>query len=146
MNLAVRGIDADIKWNNEGSFLSDAFPTLKFDYAMANPPFNISDWWQPQLEGRCPLEIRNSRPQGTPTSPGFSTSSTILPRAAQLAWCWPTDRCHPSNRAKAKSGKAMIEGDVVDCMVALPGQLVLFHADSRLPVVSGAGQGREWPP
>lgn len=36
MNLAVRGIDADIKWNNEGSFLSDAFPTLKFDYAMAN--------------------------------------------------------------------------------------------------------------
>jgi type I restriction enzyme M protein len=43
MNLAVRGIDADIKWNNEGSFLRDEFATQKFDFVMANPPFNISD-------------------------------------------------------------------------------------------------------
>jgi len=50
MNLAVRGIDADIKWNNEGSFIRDEFPQLKFDYVMANPPFNISDWWQGSLD------------------------------------------------------------------------------------------------
>lgn len=44
MNMAVRGIDADIKWNNEGSFHKDELPDLKADYILANPPFNISDW------------------------------------------------------------------------------------------------------
>ena len=46
MNMAVRGIDADIKWNNEGSFQKDELPDLKayFILILANPPFNISDW------------------------------------------------------------------------------------------------------
>ena len=44
MNMAVRGIDADIKWNNEGSFHKDELPDLKADFILANPPFNISDW------------------------------------------------------------------------------------------------------
>ena len=44
MNLAVRGIDADIKWNSEGSFHKDELRDLKADYVLANPPFNISDW------------------------------------------------------------------------------------------------------
>ena len=43
MNLAVRGIDADIKWNNEGSFHKDEFRDEKFDFILANPPFNVSD-------------------------------------------------------------------------------------------------------
>lgn len=46
MNMAVRRIYAEIAWNNEGSFIRDAFPTMKFDFIMANPLFNISDWWQ----------------------------------------------------------------------------------------------------
>ena len=44
MNLAVRGIDADIRWNNEGSFHRDELPDLKADFILANPPFNVSDW------------------------------------------------------------------------------------------------------
>ena len=44
MNLAVRGIDADIRWNNEGSFHKDELPDLKADFILANPPFNVSDW------------------------------------------------------------------------------------------------------
>ena len=44
MNLAVRGIDADIRWNNEGSFHKDELQDLKADFILANPPFNISDW------------------------------------------------------------------------------------------------------
>src|SRR5260370_2576935 len=44
MNLAVRAIDADIRWNNEGSFHKDELKDLRFDYILANPPFNISDW------------------------------------------------------------------------------------------------------
>src|SRR5512134_613647 len=49
MNLAVRGIDADIKWNNEGSFHRDELKDLRFDYILANPPFNVSDWGGEQL-------------------------------------------------------------------------------------------------
>ena len=44
MNLAVRGIDADIRWNNEGSFHKDELKDLRFDFILANPPFNVSDW------------------------------------------------------------------------------------------------------
>src|SRR3990167_3453822 len=44
MNLAIRGIDAKIAWNNEGSFLKDVHPDLKADFVIANPPFNDSDW------------------------------------------------------------------------------------------------------
>ncbi len=44
MNLAIRGIEADIHWNNEGSFLNDAHKDLKADFILANPPFNDSDW------------------------------------------------------------------------------------------------------
>ncbi len=43
MNLAVRGIDADIRWNSEGSFHKDELPDLRADYVLANPPFNVSD-------------------------------------------------------------------------------------------------------
>ena len=42
MNLAVRGIDADIRWDNEGSFHKDVHKDLKTDYILANPPFNVS--------------------------------------------------------------------------------------------------------
>lgn len=45
MNLAIRGIDSsNVRWNNEGSFLSDAHEDLKADYIIANPPFNDKDW------------------------------------------------------------------------------------------------------
>lgn len=44
MNLAIRGIDANIQWNNEGSFLNDAHKDLRADFVIANPPFNDSDW------------------------------------------------------------------------------------------------------
>src|ERR1700733_8570808 len=45
MNLAIRGIEADlVKWNGEGSFLNDEHKDLKADFILANPPFNDSDW------------------------------------------------------------------------------------------------------
>ena len=50
MNLAVRGIDADIRWNNEGSFRKDELPDLKADYMPASPPFNVSDWGGDRLQ------------------------------------------------------------------------------------------------
>lgn len=122
MNLAVRGIDADIKWNNEGSFLNDAFPTLKFDYAMANPPFNISDWWQPQLEGDVRWKY------GTPPTgnANFAWLQHIIHHLAPRGTAGVVLANGSMSSQQSGEGeirKALIEGDVVDCMVALPGQL-----------------------
>jgi type I restriction enzyme M protein len=44
MNMAIRGIEAHIAWNEQGSFHNDAFKELKADYILANPPFNDDDW------------------------------------------------------------------------------------------------------
>jgi type I restriction enzyme M protein len=44
MNLAIRGITGDLRWNNEGTLLKDAFPDMRFDFILANPPFNIKEW------------------------------------------------------------------------------------------------------
>lgn len=122
MNLAVRGIDADVRWNNEGSFLNDAFPTLKFDYAMANPPFNISDWWQPQLEG----DVRWKYGQPPAGNANFAWLQHIIHHLAPRGTAGVVLANGSMSSQQSGEGeirKAMIEGDVVDCMVALPGQL-----------------------
>lgn len=122
MNLAVRGIDADIAWNNEGSFLRDAFPTLKFDYAMANPPFNISDWWQPSLADD-PRWTFGTPPPG---NANFAWLQHILHHLAPRGTAGVVLANGSMSSQQSGEGeirKAMIEGDVVDCMVALPGQL-----------------------
>ena len=123
MNLAVRGIDASgIAWNNEGSFHKDEWRDKKFDFIMANPPFNVSDWGGERLRedfrwayGAPPVGnanygwlqhiIHHLAPNGT--------AGVVLANGSM---------------SSAQSGedvirRAMAEADVVDCMIALPGQL-----------------------
>jgi type I restriction enzyme M protein len=122
MNLAVRGIDADIKWNNEGSFLRDEFATQKFDFVMANPPFNISDWWQGSLEGDARWAY-GTPPQG---NANFAWLQHILHHLAPRGTAGVVLANGSMSSQQSGEGeirKALIEQDRVDCMVALPGQL-----------------------
>ncbi|CCA91250.1 class I SAM-dependent DNA methyltransferase [Novosphingobium sp. PP1Y] len=122
MNLAVRGIDADIRWNNEGSFLRDEFAQTKFDFVMANPPFNISDWWQPQLEGDARWSF-GTPPQG---NANFAWLQHILHHLAPRGTAGVVLANGSMSSQQSGEGelrKALIEADHVDCMVALPGQL-----------------------
>ena len=122
MNLAVRGIDADIRWNNEGSFLRDEFAQTKFDFVMANPPFNISDWWQPQLEGDARWTF-GTPPQG---NANFAWLQHILHHLAPRGTAGvvlANGSMSSQQSGEGEMRKAMIEADQVDCMVALPGQL-----------------------
>ena len=82
------------------------------------------------------------RPPAMPTTPGFSTWSPSSPSTAWPASCWPTARCRPAPRAKATIRQKLVENDLVDCMIALPGQLLLHHPDPRLPVVPEQRQRR----
>lgn len=122
MNLAVRGIDADIKWNNEGSFLRDEFPQLKFDYVMANPPFNISDWWQGSMDGDARWAF------GTPpaANANFAWLQHIIHHLAPRGTAGVVLANGSMSSQQSGEGdirKSLVEADQVDCMVALPGQL-----------------------
>ncbi|KQZ63424.1 DNA methyltransferase [Rhizobium sp. Root149] len=122
MNLAVQGIDADIRWNNEGSFHRDELPDLKADFILANPPFNISDWGGERLAEDARWKF--GRPPNVNANFGWlqhiihhlaprGTAGVVLANGSMSS----------QQSGEGEIRKAMIEADQVDCMVALPGQL-----------------------
>jgi len=122
MNLAVRGIDADIRWNNEGSFHKDELKDLRFDYILANPPFNISDWGGERLRQDARWTY-GAPPVG---NANYGWLQHILWHLAPNGTAGVV--LANGSMSSAQSGedvirKAMVDADVVDCMVALPGQL-----------------------
>jgi type I restriction enzyme M protein len=122
MNLAVQGIDADIRWNNEGSFHRDEQPDLKADFILANPPFNVSDWGGERL-----TEDQRWK-YGTPPkgNANFGWLQHIIHHLAPRGTAGVVlANGSMSSQQSGEGGirKAMIEADQVDAMVALPGQL-----------------------
>lgn len=122
MNLAVRGIDADIRWNNEGSFHKDELKDLRADYILANPPFNISDWGGDRLREDARWKY------GVPPvgNANYAWLQHILHHLAPHGTAGVVLANGSMSSAQSGEGeirRAMVEGDVVDCMIALPGQL-----------------------
>ena len=123
MNLAVRGIDADIQWNNEGSFLRDAFPTMKFDFAMANPPFNISDWWRESLAEDARWDHFGKPPEGNANFAWLSHIYHHLAPRGTAGVVLANGSMSSQTGGEGDIRRQMVEKDAVDCMIALPGQL-----------------------
>jgi type I restriction enzyme M protein len=122
MNLAVRGIDADIRWNNEGSFHRDELKDLKADYILANPPFNISDWGGDRLREDTRWKF-GAPPVG---NANYAWLQHIIHHLAPKGTAGVVLANGSMSSAQGGEGdvrRAMIEADVVDCMIALPGQL-----------------------
>jgi type I restriction enzyme M protein len=121
-NLAVRGIDADIRWNNEGSFHKDALPDLLGDYVLANPPFNVSDWGGERLreDARWTYGVP---PVG---NANYAWLQHILHHLSPTGTAGVVLANGSMSSAQSGEGdirRAMVEGEVVNCMIALPGQL-----------------------
>ena len=116
MNLAVRGIDSDIRWNNEGSFHKDELRDLKADFILANPPFNISDWGGERLRDDA-LGLAH-RPRAMPTMRGCSTSSITSALTAGVVLANGSMSSQQSGEGEIR--KAMIEAGAVDCMWRCP--------------------------
>jgi type I restriction enzyme M protein len=135
MNLAVRGIDADIKWNSEGSFHKDELRDLKADYVLANPPFNISDWGGDRL--REDIRWRYGIPP--PGNANFAWIQHILHHLSTIGTAGvvlANGSMSSTQNSEDEIRRALIEGvgsapGVVDCIVALPGQL--FYS-TQIPV------------
>lgn len=122
MNLAVRGIDADIRWNNEGSFHKDELKDLRADYILANPPFNISDWGGDRLREDARWKY------GVPPvgNANYGWLQHILHHLAPTGTAGVVLANGSMSSGQSGEGdirRAMVEGDVVDCMIALPSQL-----------------------
>jgi type I restriction enzyme M protein len=120
MNLAIRGIDGQIAHGD--SFHTDRFPDLKADYILANPPFNVSDW-------RGDLLLMDQRWQyGVPPA-GNANFAWVQHMAYHLAptglagFVLANGSMSSNQSGEGEIRKNLIEADLVDCMVALPGQL-----------------------
>lgn len=122
MNLAVRGIDADIRWNNEGSFHKDELKDLKADYVLANPPFNISDWGGERLRE----DVRWKFGMPPVGNANYAWLQHIIHHLAPNGIAGVVLANGSMSSTQSGEGdirRAMVEGDAVDCMIALPGQL-----------------------
>lgn len=126
MNLAIRGIDNDLGSSNADTFHNDLHKTLKADYVIANPPFNISDWNGDKLKNDVRWEY-GIPPTGNANyawlqhmlhhiSPEKGVVGTVLANGSLSS--------DTSNEGNIR--KNMIERDVVECIVAMPSQL--FYA------------------
>lgn len=122
MNLAVRGIDSDIKWNNEGSFHKDELRDYKFDFVLANPPFNISDWGGERLREDVRWKY-GTPPAGNANYAWLQHIIHHLTPDGMAGVVLANGSMSSSQSGEDTIRKAMVDDDVVDCMVALPGQL-----------------------
>ncbi|MGJ8513922.1 N-6 DNA methylase [Carnimonas bestiolae] len=130
MNLAIRGIDGDIAWNNEGSFLKDEFATrtdshgvpIKADFILANPPFNVSDWSGEHLRDDVRWKF-GAPPVGNANFAWLQHIYYHLAPKGTAGVVLANGSMSSNSSGEGEIRTAMIEGDAVDCMVALPGQL-----------------------
>ena len=120
MNLAIRGIEGRIAHGD--SFHDDRHPDLKADFILANPPFNVSDWGGERL-----AEDRRWRygapPKGNANFAWVQHIVHHLAPAGVAGFVLANGSMSSSQSGEGAIRKHLIEADLVDCMVALPGQL-----------------------
>jgi len=120
MNLAIRGIEGQIAQGD--TFHDDRFPDLKADFILANPPFNVSDWGGERLRD----DKRWKYGMPPKSNANFAWVQHIIHHLSPtgVAGFVLANGSMSSNQSgEGEIRKNIIEADVVDCMVALPGQL-----------------------
>lgn len=123
MNLAIRGIDgSQVKWNTEGSFLNDKHKDLKADFILANPPFNDSDW-SGQLLQNDPRWKYGIPPAGNANFAWLQHMVYHLSPKGIMACVLANGSLLSQTNNEGDIRKALIENDLVDCIVSLPKQL-----------------------
>jgi len=155
MNLALRGIEADFGAENADSFRRPLHPDLRADFVIANPPFNDSDWFRKDDDVRWQFGVP---PKG---NANFAWVQHFIHHLAPasingggMAGFVLANGSMSSNQSgEGDIRQAIIEADLVDCMVALPGQLfystqipvcLWFLAKSKAPLSPrGREAGRE---
>ena len=122
MNLAIRGIDFNLGKEPADTFVRNQHSDLRADFVLANPPFNISDWWHGSLEGD-PRWVYGTPPQGNANYAWLQHMLYHLKPNGRAGIVLANGSMSSSQNSEGDIRKAMVEADVVEVMVALPGQL-----------------------
>ena len=120
LNLAIRGIDAKIAHGE--SFHADAHKDLKADYVLANPPFNDSDWGGQRLREDVRWKY-GVPPAGNANFAWVQHFLHHLSPTGVAGFVLANGSMSAQQSGEGEIRKAIVEADLVDCMVALPGQL-----------------------
>ena len=128
MNLAIRGIEGQIAQGD--SFHNDRHPDLKADFVLANPPFNVSDWGGERLadDKRWRYGVP---PKGNANFAWVQHMVHHLAPAGIAGFVLANGSMSSSQSGEGEIRKNLIDADLVDCMVAMPGQL--FYS-TQIPV------------
>jgi type I restriction enzyme M protein len=124
MNLAIRGFAADLGKEPADTFARDQFPDLKFDYIIANPPFNISDWGGEKYESD-PRWKFGRPPVGNANYAWLQHMLWKLRPGGQAGVVLANGSMSSNQSGEGQIREAMVRGDVVEVMISLPGQLFL---------------------
>jgi type I restriction enzyme M protein len=122
MNMAIRGIDFNFGGAPGDTLLNDLHPDLRADFVMANPPFNMKEWWNEKLASD-PRWIAGTPPQGNANFAWLQHMLYHLAPAGSMALLLANGSMSSNTNNEGEIRKKLIEDDYVECMVALPGQL-----------------------
>lgn len=122
MNLAIRGIDNNLGTKNADSFTNDLHPTLKADYIIANPPFNMKEWEQPSLldDKRW---VYGVPPENNANFAWVQHMISHLSPKGMAGFVLANGSLSSKTSNEGTIRQKIIEAGIVDCIVQLPSQL-----------------------
>jgi type I restriction enzyme M protein len=120
MNLALRGIEADFGPEHADTFRRDLHPDLRADYILAGPQFNDTDWFRKDDDVRWQFGVP---PKGNANFAWVQHFIHHLAPQGMAGFVLANGSMSSNQSGEGEIRKALIESDLVDCMVALPGQL-----------------------
>ncbi|OUQ55795.1 N-6 DNA methylase [Tyzzerella sp. An114] len=130
MNLAIRGIEADLGKYNADTFFDDCHPTLRADYIMANPPFNLSGWGGDKLKDDKRWQY-GTPPEGNANFAWLQHMIYHLSPKGKIGMVLANGSLSSQTGGEGDIRKNIIGADLVECIVAMPTQL--FYT-TQIPV------------
>ncbi len=130
MNLAIRGIDADLGKFNADTFFNDCHPTLRADFIMANPPFNLSAWGADKLADDARWQY-GMPPSGNANFAWLQHMIYRLAPNGRIGMVLANGSLSSQSGGEGEFRKNIINADLVDCIVAMPTRL--FYT-TQIPV------------
>lgn len=122
MNLAIRGIEADLGETYADTFFNDQHPTLRADFIMANPPFNMSDWGGDKLADDKRWKY-GTPPEGNANFAWLQHMIYHLSPKGKIGLVLANGSLSSQTGNEGEIRKNIIEDDLVECIVAMPDKL-----------------------
>ncbi|MCS0029545.1 type I restriction-modification system subunit M [Vibrio alginolyticus] len=122
MNMAIRGLDYDFGKEPASTYTNDQHPDLRADFIMANPPFNMKEW-NTGLDDNDPRWVYGTPPSGNANFAWMQHMLYHLAPDGSQALLLANGSMSSTTNNEGEIRAALVENDLVECMVALPGQL-----------------------